>query len=62
MLVGISIAFTLHVGGVYWLYRKDDILYPLVMLPPKAIPPFWHAIFIITLNGNKKPFPDSFKV
>lgn len=51
VLIGISIAFMLHVAGVYWWYRNDDLLYPLVMLPPKSIPPFWHAIFIIMVNG-----------
>lgn len=52
VLIGISIAFILHVGGVYWWYRNDDLLYPLVMLPPKSIPPFWHAIFIIMVNDT----------
>ncbi|OVA02210.1 zinc finger protein [Macleaya cordata] len=51
-LVGITILFMLHVVGVYWWYRNDDLLYPLVMLPPKAIPPFWHAIFIIMVNDT----------
>ncbi|GAB4833103.1 hypothetical protein Ancab_031349 [Ancistrocladus abbreviatus] len=52
VLIGICIIFTLHVVGVYWWYRNDDILYPLIMLPPKAIPPFWHAIFIIMVNDT----------
>ncbi|KAL9428558.1 hypothetical protein AB3S75_030531 [Citrus x aurantiifolia] len=52
VLIGISIAFMLHVAGVYWWYRNDDLLYPLVMLPPKSIPPFWHAIFIIMVNDS----------
>ncbi|KAM7526615.1 hypothetical protein LguiA_016517 [Lonicera macranthoides] len=52
VLIGISLVFTIHVIGVYWWYRNDDILYPLVMLPPKAIPPFWHAIFIIMVNDT----------
>ncbi|CAA7051158.1 unnamed protein product [Microthlaspi erraticum] len=51
-LIGISVAFTTHVVGVYWWFRKDDLLYPLIMLPPKAIPPFWHAIFIIVVNDT----------
>ncbi|KAL6123451.1 hypothetical protein ACLB2K_075973 [Fragaria x ananassa] len=51
-LVGIAGAFMLHVVGVYWWYRNDDLLYPLAMLPPKAIPPFWHAIFIILVNDT----------
>lgn len=50
VLIGICILFTFHVAGVYWWYRNDDILYPLIMLPPKAIPPFWHAVFIIMVN------------
>ncbi|XP_043697992.1 RING finger and transmembrane domain-containing protein 2-like isoform X1 [Telopea speciosissima] len=52
VLIGITIVFMLHVVGVYWWYRNDDLLYPLVMLPPKAIPPFWHAIFIIMVNDT----------
>ncbi|MQL78388.1 hypothetical protein Taro_010821 [Colocasia esculenta] len=50
VLVGITTVFTFHVAGVYWWYRNDDVLYPLVMLPPKEIPPFWHAIFVIIVN------------
>ncbi|KAJ6913433.1 hypothetical protein NC651_015831 [Populus alba x Populus x berolinensis] len=52
MLVGISLAFTIHVVGVYWWHQNDDLLYPLIMLPPKSIPPFWHAIFIIMVNDT----------
>ncbi|KAL2479374.1 RING/U-box superfamily protein [Abeliophyllum distichum] len=52
VLIGIVILFALHVVGVYWWYWSDDLLYPLVMLPPKAIPPFWHAIFIIMVNDT----------
>ncbi|PRQ42636.1 putative transcription factor C2H2 family [Rosa chinensis] len=52
VLVGISIAFAVHVIGVYWWYQNDDLLYPLVMLPPKVIPPFWHAVFIIMVNDT----------
>lgn len=52
ILVGISFVFMLHVVGVYWWYRNDDLLYPLAMIPPKAMPPFWHAIFIIMVNDT----------
>lgn len=52
VLIGISLVFILHVIGFYWWYRNDDLLYPLVMVPPKAIPPFWHAIFIIMVNDT----------
>lgn len=41
----------LHVAGIYWWYRNDDLFYPLVMLPPKATTPFWHTIFIVLVNG-----------
>ncbi|KAL5580471.1 hypothetical protein UlMin_012913 [Ulmus minor] len=50
VLVGISSVFMLHVICFYWWYRKDDLLYPLFLVPPKTIPPFWHAIFIIMVN------------
>ncbi|KAK6118171.1 hypothetical protein DH2020_048072 [Rehmannia glutinosa] len=52
VLIGIAILFTLHVVGIYWWYRNDDVLYPLLMLPPRTIPPFWHAIFIIMVNDT----------
>lgn len=52
VLIGIILVFVVHVVGVYWWYRKDDLLYPLVMLPPKTIPPFWHALFIIVVNDT----------
>ncbi|XP_047332760.1 E3 ubiquitin-protein ligase RNFT1 [Impatiens glandulifera] len=52
VLVGISMVFAVHIFGVYWWYQNDDLLYPLVMLPPKSIPPFWHAVFIIMVNDT----------
>ncbi|KAL5569674.1 hypothetical protein UlMin_026249 [Ulmus minor] len=52
VLVGIFVAFMLHIVAIYWWYRNDDLLYPLIMLPPKAIPPFWHALFIILVNDT----------
>ncbi|KAK3135901.1 hypothetical protein QOZ80_5BG0424970 [Eleusine coracana subsp. coracana] len=52
VLVGITVIFMIHVFGVYWWYRNDDLLRPLFMLPPKDIPPFWHAIFIIMVNDT----------
>lgn len=51
VLVGITVVFMLHVFGVYWWYR-NDLLNSLVLLPPKEIPPFWHAIFIILVNDT----------
>ncbi|KAH9310359.1 hypothetical protein KI387_025394, partial [Taxus chinensis] len=50
VLIGIILVFVVHVVGIYWWYRNVDLLYPLVMLPPKNIPPFWHAMFIIVVN------------
>ncbi|GJV83924.1 RING finger and transmembrane domain-containing protein 2 [Tanacetum coccineum] len=52
VLVSLSLLFTLHVAAVYWLFGKEDVIYPLVMLPPKTVPPFWQAIFIIFVNGE----------
>ncbi|GKV02953.1 hypothetical protein SLEP1_g15325 [Rubroshorea leprosula] len=52
VLICICLGFTIHVVAVYWWYRRDDLLYPLVMLPPKSIPPFWHALFIIMVNDT----------
>ncbi|KAG8053349.1 hypothetical protein GUJ93_ZPchr0001g32079 [Zizania palustris] len=52
ILVGITILFVVHVFGVYWCYKNGDLIRPLVMLPPREIPPFWHAIFIILVNDT----------
>ncbi|KAI3808955.1 hypothetical protein L1987_24918 [Smallanthus sonchifolius] len=52
VLVGYCIVFMLHVIGVYWWYQNDDLCNPLFMVPPKAIPPFWNAIFTIIVNDT----------
>ncbi|TKY45652.1 RING finger and transmembrane domain-containing protein 2 [Spatholobus suberectus] len=39
-------------GWSFWWYQNDDLMCPLIMLPPKDIPPFWHAIFIIMVNDT----------
>lgn len=52
VLVGIILIFMIHIFSIYWWCRNDDLLYPLIMLPPKEIPSFWHAIFIILVNGT----------
>lgn len=51
ILFMIFIGFMFQVIGIYWWFRSDDILYPLLMIPPSTIPPFWHAVFIILVNG-----------
>lgn len=56
VLVGYLFFFMLHIFGIYWWNRKDDLFYPLFMIPPKAIPPFWHAIFVILVNGTAIPW------
>ncbi|GJT32514.1 hypothetical protein Tco_0922933 [Tanacetum coccineum] len=62
VLVGYSIIFMLHVVGVYWWYQSDDLSYPLFMVPPKTIPPFWHAIFIIIIQWSGKQQCPAFKL
>ncbi|KAL0403005.1 UNVERIFIED_CONTAM: RING finger and transmembrane domain-containing protein 2 [Sesamum radiatum] len=52
VLVGYSVLFMLHVFVIYWWHRKDGFFFSLLMIPPKAIPPFWHAIFIILVNDT----------
>ncbi|CAH9098138.1 unnamed protein product [Cuscuta europaea] len=52
VLVGYLLAFMLHVVAIYWWYRKADLFYPFLMLPLKAIPPFWHAVFIVLVNDT----------
>lgn len=51
VLVGYSVVFMVHVFGIYWWNRKDDLFHSLFMVPPETVPPFWHAIFIILVNG-----------
>ncbi|XP_011076564.1 RING finger and transmembrane domain-containing protein 1 [Sesamum indicum] len=52
VLAGYSVLFMLHIFGIYWWHHRDDLIYPLLMIPPKAIPPFWHAVFIILVNDT----------
>ncbi|TXG49942.1 hypothetical protein EZV62_025817 [Acer yangbiense] len=52
VLILIAMGFLLHVVGTYWWFHSDDLLYPLVMIPPRTIPPFWHAIFVILVNDT----------
>ncbi|XP_004235215.1 uncharacterized protein [Solanum lycopersicum] len=52
VLVGYFVVFVIHVTGIYWWYHNDELFYPLLMVPPKVIPPFWHAIFIILVNDT----------
>lgn len=51
VLIGYFMVFLLHVIGLYLWYWNDNLFYPLLMVPPKTIPPFWHAIFTIVVNG-----------
>ncbi|CAI9762311.1 unnamed protein product [Fraxinus pennsylvanica] len=50
VLVGYSVVFMLHVFGIYWWNRKDDLFHSLFMVPPKTVPPFWHAMYIILVG------------
>ncbi|CAK7323472.1 unnamed protein product [Dovyalis caffra] len=50
VLLGMTVVLILHVMSIYWWYGNGDLLYPLVLLPPSTIPPFWHAVFIIVVN------------
>ncbi|XP_050216943.1 uncharacterized protein LOC126667870 isoform X2 [Mercurialis annua] len=50
VLVTMTVLFMLHVVSIYWWYLNDDLLYPLALLPPTKVPPFWHAVFIIVVN------------
>ncbi|KAL4610976.1 hypothetical protein ACB092_08G090500 [Castanea dentata] len=50
VLVSIALVFMLQVVLIYLWHRDTDLLYALVLFPPKAVPPFLHAIFIITMN------------
>jgi hypothetical protein len=50
---------SMQIIAVYWWCTKD-LLRSLIILPPKAVPEFWHAVFIILMNG--KLFIDGFQV
>ncbi|KAI3781703.1 hypothetical protein L2E82_11725 [Cichorium intybus] len=52
VLISITVIFILHIIFVYWWYQNDDLMYPLILLPPKSVPPFWHALFIILVNDS----------
>ncbi|KAL4572316.1 hypothetical protein LXL04_019088 [Taraxacum kok-saghyz] len=52
VLISITVIFILHIVFVYWWYQNDDLMYPLILLPPKSVPPFWHALFIILVNDS----------
>ncbi|KAG9140824.1 hypothetical protein Leryth_025226 [Lithospermum erythrorhizon] len=52
VLIAYFVVFLLHVMGIYWWHSSEDIYYPLFMVPPKTIPPFWHAIFVILVNDT----------
>lgn len=52
VLISITVIFILHVVFIYWWYQNDDLMYPLILLPPKSVPPFWHALFIILVNDS----------
>ncbi|KAK1409244.1 hypothetical protein QVD17_35770 [Tagetes erecta] len=52
VLVGYSFLFVFHVTVVYWWFQDDDLWKPLFMVPPKAIPPFWNAIFTVVVNDT----------
>ena len=52
IFIGISGGVLLmQIIAVYWWCTKD-LLRSLVMLPPKEVPEFWHAVFIILMNGK----------
>uniref|UniRef100_A0A7N0V064 RING-type domain-containing protein n=1 Tax=Kalanchoe fedtschenkoi TaxID=63787 RepID=A0A7N0V064_KALFE len=50
VLMCYSLIFMVHVVVVRWWYWNDNLLHPMIMVPPKAVPPFWHAVFIIMVN------------
>ncbi|KAF5809723.1 hypothetical protein HanRHA438_Chr04g0170871 [Helianthus annuus] len=52
VLAGYCVLFMLQVTRVYRWYQNDDICNPLLMIPPKAIPPFWNVVFTIIVNDT----------
>ncbi|XP_024368468.2 uncharacterized protein [Physcomitrium patens] len=52
VLVAVGWGLVVHVIGVYWWYSGEALWRPLVLFPPREIPPFWDAIFIIVVNDT----------
>eukprot|EP00249_Psilotum_nudum_P021894 c28293_g1_i1 orf=598-1968(+) len=52
MLLVISSVLLCHIIAVYSWYWRGDFLRPLLMIPPKEIPKFWQAIFILVVNDT----------
>ncbi|KAL7108588.1 hypothetical protein ACP275_06G121600 [Erythranthe tilingii] len=52
VLIGYSVLFIFHILGIYWWHKKNAFFNSLLMIPPNAIPPFWHALFIILVNDT----------
>ncbi|KAB1201028.1 RING finger and transmembrane domain-containing protein 2 [Morella rubra] len=50
VILSISLVFMLHIFCFYWWNPSKDLLYPFVLIPPKTIPPFWHAVSTIMVN------------
>lgn len=50
ILLTIGIGLFFQIIAIYWWYNKEDLFRPLFMLPPKEIPKFWDAVFIIIVN------------
>lgn len=53
VLVALGCVLVVHIIGVYWWYSRDALWRPLILIPPRDIPPFWDAIFIIVINGRR---------
>ncbi|KAK6121965.1 hypothetical protein DH2020_044294 [Rehmannia glutinosa] len=51
ILVGYSVIFMLHILGIYWWHRKDELFYPLLMIP-RSQSHLSHALFMILVNDT----------
>ncbi|KAJ7556057.1 hypothetical protein O6H91_05G066800 [Diphasiastrum complanatum] len=52
VLVVMGVILTFHIIGIYWWCKHEAFWRPLILLPPREIPKFWHAIFTIVLNDT----------
>lgn len=52
IVVTIGVGLLLQIIAIYWCFKKEDLFSPLLLLPPKEIPKFWHAVFIIVVNDT----------
>lgn len=55
-IVGVAFVLLGHVASLQGMFDRSEILLPLSLHPIRQQPKFWHAVFIVFVNG-KLPLP-----